>query len=202
MSELLLKLRKSIKSKRPTLRRHDSHKKSALKSAWRKPRGLQNKIRLQKKGYTVTNNLGWASPNKVRGLNNQGLKPIVISNIKELEKINPKQESVILSSTVGAKKKAVILERAKALKIMVDNVKDLDLTIKKINEKFSTRKSEKDIRIKEKAAKVSKAEKSKAKKLDEKVESVEKVEKDKQELSEEDKKKAIEAEKQKVLTHK
>ena len=47
-----LKLRKLLKSKKPAFIRMDSWVKPSIKkSSWRRPKGLDNKIRLQRKGF-------------------------------------------------------------------------------------------------------------------------------------------------------
>lgn len=200
----LLKLRKIIKAKRPLLRRQDSHKKSAIKkSGWRKPRGLQNKVRLGKKGYVKGQRQGFRSPVAVKNLGKDGLMPVLVTTMKELEAINPKKESVILASKLGAKKKSALLEKAKELKLAVQNVK-IEAALKKITEETKARKDEKKARVAKKKEKAKttlddKAKKATAKKTENKTDA--KTE-DKENLSAEEVKKQAEAKKQKVLTKK
>ena len=47
----LLEFRKKIKAKKPNFIRQDAHKKGEIKKKWRRPKGLQSKMRLHKRGY-------------------------------------------------------------------------------------------------------------------------------------------------------
>lgn len=50
--------------------RQDAHKKAKLKNLWRKPKGLHNKMRLQKKGYRRLPKVGMGTPNTEKNLFN------------------------------------------------------------------------------------------------------------------------------------
>ena len=65
--ENLLQLRKRIKAKKPNFVRQDSHKQKEVKKKWRKPKGMQSKMRLKKKGYRKSVSIGYGSPKKVNG---------------------------------------------------------------------------------------------------------------------------------------
>ena len=45
----LLELKKKIKKKKPNFTRQETHKKSKLKKKWRRPKGIQSKLRLNKR---------------------------------------------------------------------------------------------------------------------------------------------------------
>src|SRR3989344_5061677 len=76
-----------------------------LKNKWRKPKGLHNKLRLRKGGKGKVVKIGYGKKKK-------GIEIAIINNIKEL--INAKKD-IIISSSVGLKKKVEILEKAKEL---------------------------------------------------------------------------------------
>ena len=126
----MIELRKKIKSKKPKFARTDSNKYK-FKNKWRKPRGLHNKLRLNKKGHIKKPSKGYRSPKEVRGLTKDGLRPMIVSNVNEIKK----DISIIISKKVGNKKKLHILEKAKDLNIRVINIKNVDETINKIKEK-------------------------------------------------------------------
>lgn len=100
------------RAKRARFRRHDSHKKAKLSSSWRKPKGLHNKARLQKKGYVRQVKAGHRSPLAVRGLDRNGLEPARIANAGDLAKLDAKQHGVVLSRRLGGKKKIELIEAA------------------------------------------------------------------------------------------
>ena len=106
----LLSLRKDMKRKKPTFVVRASKLKKTIKSRWRKPKGLQNKVKKKLKGYIKMPSQGYRSPRAVRFLHNSGLKEIIVSNIKNLDKINTKEEGILLASTLGTRKKVKIIK--------------------------------------------------------------------------------------------
>jgi len=88
---------------------------------WRKPKGRDNKMRLQMKGYPDSPSIGWRKSGSISG-KIDGLTPKVVNNLKELQSINNKTYSVILSSKVGAKKKIDLIKKAEEMKIKIINL--------------------------------------------------------------------------------
>lgn len=178
----LLELRKRLKRKKPDFARQDSHKHPALKKKWRRPKGLQSKMRLHKKGYSMRLKMGYKSPALVRGLHPSGLKIVHISQLSKLEMVNPKIEGILISSTLGTRKKLILLEKASEKGIRVFNVKDPKAFTQKTQSDLQKRKESRKNRL-EKKAKAStkpKKDKKKAEKIDDKVKKdLDKKEKDK-----------------------
>ncbi|ALU11378.1 50S ribosomal protein L32 [Ignicoccus islandicus DSM 13165] len=88
---------------------------------WRKPKGNDNKSRLQLKGYPPIVKIGYRTPKDVRGLHPSGLEPIVIHNEKELEKVDASKHIVYIASSVGKRKREIIVKRAAELGIRIAN---------------------------------------------------------------------------------
>lgn len=82
--------------------------KARLGESWRRPKGIDNKYRHAFKGYPPTVNVGYRTPKKTRGLHPCGLIPVRVSSVSELDSIDPKTQCVIIASTVGAQKFAMI----------------------------------------------------------------------------------------------
>lgn len=92
-------------------------KKRKKKQVWRRAKGRDNKIREKRKGYPIKVMIGFKQTSKP--------KPILVSNINDLEKIK-KGEKVIIGK-VGMKKKIEIIKKAKG-----KNIEVLNLNINKI----------------------------------------------------------------------
>jgi len=117
-----LKLRKILKSKKPEFIRMDSWAKPSIeKSSWRRPKGLDNKIKLQRKGFPKIVKIGYRGPRVVRGLHPSGFREVVVHNVQDLKNVDPLHEAIRIASTVGRRKREEILKRAKELKIKVLN---------------------------------------------------------------------------------
>jgi large subunit ribosomal protein L32e len=119
----LLEVRKTIKDKKPEFKQQDFHKKKRIGDHWRRPTGLQSKMRHQFKGYARRVKQGWRSPVEVRGLHQKGLEVVMIHNVKELETIKPASQGVMIAATVGNKKRLEIVNKAETLKLQVLNIK-------------------------------------------------------------------------------
>tara|TARA_B100000700_G_C14485096_1_gene596973 strand:+ start:103 stop:351 length:249 start_codon:yes stop_codon:yes gene_type:complete len=69
--------------------------------------------------------VGFRGPASVRGLHPSGFEEVLVHNPKEVENVNPETQAVRISSTVGDKKRELIVNKADELKIRVFNRRDL-----------------------------------------------------------------------------
>jgi len=188
----LLELRRRIKKKKPNFIRQDAHKRSRLNKRWRRPKGIQSKMRLHKSGYRKSISVGYGSPRAVFGLHSTGLKPELVNSLKDLENIDSKVQGIILSHSIGQKKKTEMILKAKEKGITILNVKDIDKFLKNMEDKIKSQQERKKAKDEEKSKKKKEAEKTKVKgdkKLSDK-------------LSDEEKKDEEKKEKDKLLTKK
>lgn len=128
-----------MKIKRKFVRHESVHFKS-LGSAWRRPRGIHNKLRLCKGGQGLTPKIGY-STGKDKGLIN-GFVPVLIHTLSELSNLNTKKNIGIIASSLGMKKKIAIVKKAQELNIQLLNIKDSDKFLKKVEE-MKTQKNKK-----------------------------------------------------------
>lgn len=118
----LLELRNYFSRRRPRFIRMNSWYIKRLKDSWRSPRrSLDNKIRLQRKGFPPMVKVGYRGPKEVRGLHPTGFEEVIVHNVEELEKLNPERQAARIASTVGRRKRVEIIKRAEELGIRVLN---------------------------------------------------------------------------------
>ena len=160
-AEKVLKLRERAKKQKPSFVRQESWRYKRLKENWRKPRGLDNKMRRKIKGWPPTVNVGYRGPKATRGLHPSGYKEVLAYNTKDLEEIDPKTQAIRIAHTVGKRKRAKILVESRKRKITILNLKE----VKEVaEEKELTEEKEKEEKLKkEKVEEVAETEKPKQK---------------------------------------
>lgn len=104
----LLNIRKRQKNKKPTFKRTDSHKKKKLDENWRRPRGLQGKLRRRVAAKGAVVQVGYGSPRAVRGLHPSGFEEVLVRNPDDLQSIDPSHQVARIARTVGVRKRLVI----------------------------------------------------------------------------------------------
>lgn len=107
-----LALRKRLKSKKPRFRRQESWRYKRVSEVWRKPRGMDSKMRKKKKGWPKSVEIGYRGPKAARGLHPSGYIEVLIHTVDDVEKVNPKTQAIRIAHTVGARKRIEITARA------------------------------------------------------------------------------------------
>ncbi len=92
----------------------------SVKPRWRKPRGTHNKKRMKFKFMGAAPKVGYRNEAGSRGMHSSGMKEVLVNNARELEGL--KDVVVRVASGVGAKKRKVIAEKAKTLKLRLVNI--------------------------------------------------------------------------------
>ncbi len=117
----LLKLREEMNRRRPEFIRQESWRYVRVKESWRRPRGIDSKMRLKKKGKPPLVSIGYRNPRLVRGLHPTGFREVIVYNVKDLEKVDPDREAIRIAGSVGRRKRIEIIEKADELGIVVLN---------------------------------------------------------------------------------
>ena len=186
-----LKLRKTLKARKPNFIREDYQKRACIPLPWRKPRGLHSKMRHRFAGHRALANPGYGSPKEAYGLHPSGFAPVLVHTLNELAALNPKLQGAVLGSTLGLPRRMALLSKAKELGVRVLNEKNIDAALKASQDRIAARKKAKGD-----------AAKAKEVKAKEKVDATAKAKKPElaQKVSEEERKKQEKEEKDKALT--
>lgn len=169
--------------------RSQSYRKN-LKNKWRKPKGLHNKKRLNRKGRGPNVKPGYGTKDEDRHTY-KGLKIVHVSKIEALDELNPKEHAVIIAS-MGKRKKQTFVEKAKDKGFKFANF-NAEKYLEKVKEEQKERKEERKQIEKRKEEKQKEVEKKKKESKDE--------EEDKEEKQDpEEKKKQEKKEQEKIIT--
>ena len=124
----LLKLRKRISGKRPHFKRFESWRFVRIKDQWRKPKGIDNKMRTEEQGWPKSVKVGYRGPSAIRGLHPSGGEEVMVWNPGDVEGVDAETQVARIGGSVGGRKKEAILEKAKELNIRVLNPGEKELT--------------------------------------------------------------------------
>jgi large subunit ribosomal protein L32e len=122
-SRKALKIRARSKNKKPKFVRAESWKYDRFSTAWRRPRGLDNKIRRKIKGWPPAPSMGYKGPKIARGLHPSGYREVIVYNAEDLFTLDSTTQAARIAHTVGKRKRASIISQAKELNIKILNVK-------------------------------------------------------------------------------
>ncbi|GFZ13349.1 ribosomal protein L32e [Actinidia rufa] len=77
--------KKIVKKRVKKFKRPQSDWKISVKENWRRPKGIDSRVRRKFKGCTLMPNIGYGSDKKTRHYLPNGFKKFVVHNAKELE---------------------------------------------------------------------------------------------------------------------
>jgi large subunit ribosomal protein L32e len=111
-TERALALRQRHKSKKPKFRRQESWRYKRVSEIWRKPDGVDSKMRKKVRGWPKSVEIGYRGPRVARGLHPSGYAEVLVRTVDDVNKIDPKTHAIRIAHTVGMKKRAEISIRA------------------------------------------------------------------------------------------
>lgn len=119
--KILVAKRKEASDSRPAFVRQESWRYVRIHPEWRKPKGVDSKMRRQDKGWPPLVRVGYRGPVVARGIHPSGHYDVVVHRPGDLASLVPGRDVARIGGTVGAKKRAAIIERATELGIRVVN---------------------------------------------------------------------------------
>jgi len=114
---------KIVKKRVKKFPRFQSDRFHCVHESWRKPKGIDNRVRRRFKGAKRMPKIGYGSNKKTKFLLPNGFYKFVVSNIKDLELLlmHNRKYAAEIAHNVSTRKRKEILERALQLDIKVTN---------------------------------------------------------------------------------
>merc|ERR1712121_414029 len=114
---------KIVKKRTKKFIRHQSDRHLRVKASWRKPKGIDNRVRRRFKGQYKMPNIGYGSCKQSRHLAPDGFQKFVVRNMKDLEVLlmQNRRFAAEISHSVSVRKRKAMIERAQQLSIKVTN---------------------------------------------------------------------------------
>ncbi len=107
--------------KKPRFRRQESWRYKRVGDTWRRPHGIDSKMRKKVKGWPASPTTGYRSPKKTRGLHPSGFVETRVHSVEDLGGIDPELQAIRIARTVGGRKRVEILALAEEKGIHVLN---------------------------------------------------------------------------------
>lgn len=117
---------KKIKKRAKRFTRHEYEDyPNKLKPNWRRPRGIDSRVRRQFRGNKPLVSIGYGTNKKHRHVMPNGFKKVLIRNAKDMEALlmNNRVYCAELASNLSARKKKQLIKRAAELNVRVTNYK-------------------------------------------------------------------------------
>eukprot|EP00519_Triparma_laevis_P013278 CAMPEP_0182490400 /NCGR_PEP_ID=MMETSP1321-20130603/269_1 /TAXON_ID=91990 /ORGANISM="Bolidomonas sp., Strain RCC1657" /LENGTH=136 /DNA_ID=CAMNT_0024692567 /DNA_START=34 /DNA_END=444 /DNA_ORIENTATION=- len=92
-------------------------------SSWRKPKGIDGRVRRRFKGQLPMPSIGYGSDKKTRNILPNGFKKAVVSNVQELEMLlmHNRKYCGEIAGNVSSKNRKLMVEKAEQLGIRLTN---------------------------------------------------------------------------------
>ncbi|KAJ3210272.1 60S ribosomal protein L32 [Dinochytrium kinnereticum] len=112
-----------VKKRKQKFFRFQSNRFMRVDASWRKPRGIDNRVRRRFKGNIPMPKIGYGSNKVTRHLMPNGFKKFLVSNVQDLELLlmHNRTYAAEIAHNVSSRKRIAILERAQQLDVKVTN---------------------------------------------------------------------------------
>jgi len=113
------------RDKKPKFRRQESWRYKRVTNKWRRPHGIDSKMRKKVKGWPTSPTTGYRSPKNTRGLHPSGFAETRVQSVADLGGIDPELQAIRIARTVGGRKRVEIMALAEEKGIHVLNPRRL-----------------------------------------------------------------------------
>lgn len=98
--------------RKPRFVRQEGWRYKRLGEAWRRPRGIDSRMRMQRSGSPPLVKAGRRGPRKYRGLHPSGFREVLVHRPGDLDAIDPETQAARIAGSVGKRKRMLISEAA------------------------------------------------------------------------------------------
>jgi len=115
--------RNVLKKRTIKFTRHQSDRLKRIETGWRRPRGIDNRVRRKCPSLFILPSIGFRNNKKTRFCSKDGFKHFLVSNVKELEVLlmHNRSYAATIAHNVSSKNRKTIVERAQQLNIKLTN---------------------------------------------------------------------------------
>jgi len=112
-----------VKKRTKRFNRHQSDCYKCVDAAWRKPKGIDNRVRRRFKGQAAMPSIGYGSNKKTRHMMPSGHKAFLVQNPNDVELLlmHNRTFAAEIGHAVSSRKRIEIIAKAKALGVKVTN---------------------------------------------------------------------------------
>ncbi|KAI5854257.1 ribosomal protein L32e [Tricharina praecox] len=114
-----------VKKRTKRFNRHQSDRYKCVDASWRKPKGIDNRVRRRFKGQAAMPSIGYGSNKKTRHMAPSGHKAFLVQNASDVELLlmHNRTFAAEIGHAVSSRKRIEILAKAKSLGVKVTNAK-------------------------------------------------------------------------------
>ncbi len=147
-----VKLRKRVKARKPEFQGQEVWRYKRIRDRWRRPRGVDSKMRQNVKGWPKTVNVGYGGPRKARGLHPSGYEEVLVHNLNELEGLDVQTQAVKIAHTIGGKKRMDMLTKAREKGLHILNPHEVKEAVEEAPLKEEVPEAEKEEKMEKEGA--------------------------------------------------
>ncbi|HML03447.1 MAG TPA: 50S ribosomal protein L32e [Candidatus Bathyarchaeia archaeon] len=136
-----VKLRRRVKMNKPGFQRQEVWRYKRIRDRWRRPRGVDSKMRMDAKGWPETVNVGYGGPRNARHLHSSGYIEVLVRSLSQIDGLDPTTQAIRIAHDVGGKKRREIMTRAKEKNLHVFNPHELKLAREEVERKEEAKES-------------------------------------------------------------